>query len=126
MFDRVQVRVAPTQDVGKMLQGLHEIPVEGESDIIRAVQTAQLALKHRMNKNQRQRIVLFVGSPIVGQLSFYEYLVAYQSFSNVLFDGIRLSMIFQSASEKQLELLGRTLKKNNVSLGEYSRIIEGN
>lgn len=83
--DRVQVRVAPTQDVGKMLQGLHEIPVEGESDIIRAVQTAQLALKHRMNKNQRQRIVLFVGSPI-------------------------------SASEKQLELLGRTLKKNNVSL----------
>ncbi|XP_055388796.1 uncharacterized protein LOC129617716, partial [Condylostylus longicornis] len=59
--------------------------IEGDADVIRAVQTAQLALKHRMNKNQRQRIVLFVGSPVV-------------------------------ASEKQLELLGKTLKKNNVSL----------
>ena len=27
-------------------------------------QVAQLALKHRQNKNQRQRIVIFVGSPI--------------------------------------------------------------
>ena len=29
-----------------------------------AVQIAQLALKHRENKNQRQRIVVFVGSPL--------------------------------------------------------------
>ena len=27
-------------------------------------QVAQLALKHRQNKNQRQRIVCFVGSPV--------------------------------------------------------------
>lgn len=67
---RVKVRVAPTQDLGKMLQGLHEIPIDGEADIVRAVQTAQLALKHRMNKNQRQRIVLFVGSPIVSRSDF--------------------------------------------------------
>lgn len=36
------VRVAPTQDLGKMLQGLHEIPIEGEPDVIRAIQTAQV------------------------------------------------------------------------------------
>lgn len=29
-----------------------------------SIQIAQLALKHRENKNQRQRIVVFVGSPI--------------------------------------------------------------
>lgn len=29
-----------------------------------SVQIAQLALKHRQNKNQRQRIVIFIGSPI--------------------------------------------------------------
>lgn len=28
------------------------------------MQIAQLALKHRENKNQRQRIVVFVGSPL--------------------------------------------------------------
>merc|ERR1719301_293409 len=30
-----------------------------------SVAVAQLALKHRQNKNQRQRIVVFAGSPIV-------------------------------------------------------------
>lgn len=38
--------------------------IEGSSNIARSVQIAQLALKHRQNKNQRSRLVLFVGSPI--------------------------------------------------------------
>lgn len=36
----------------------------GKSNIVSALKTAQLALKNRVNKNQRQRIILFVGSPI--------------------------------------------------------------
>jgi len=44
-----------------------------------------LALKHRQNKNQKQRIVAFVGSPV-------------------------------TATERELEVLGKNLKKNNVSL----------
>lgn len=43
------------------LQGME---IEGSSNIARSVQIAQLALKHRQNKNQRPRLVLFVGSPI--------------------------------------------------------------
>jgi len=42
-------------------------------------------LKHRQNKNQRQRIVAFVGSPIINEV-------------------------------KELERLGKNLKKNNVSI----------
>lgn len=38
--------------------------IEGTANIARSVQIAQLALKHRQNKNQRTRLVLFVGSPI--------------------------------------------------------------
>ena len=38
--------------------------MEGEADLSSSVLIAQLALKHRQNKNQRQRIVLFVGSPV--------------------------------------------------------------
>ena len=39
--------------------------IEGASNIAKSVQIAQLALKHRQNKNQRPRLVLFVGSPIL-------------------------------------------------------------
>ncbi|KDD74178.1 hypothetical protein H632_c1509p1 [Helicosporidium sp. ATCC 50920] len=38
--------------------------VEGDVHLSTAIQIAQLALKHRENKNQRQRIVIFIGSPI--------------------------------------------------------------
>jgi hypothetical protein len=38
--------------------------VGGKADVAGAVQVAQLALKHRRNKNGGQRVVVFVGSPI--------------------------------------------------------------
>lgn len=59
-----RVLVTPTPDLGKVLNCMTDIPIEGETNIAAAVQIAQLALKHRQNKNQRQRIVLFIGSPI--------------------------------------------------------------
>ncbi|CAN1192512.1 26S proteasome non-ATPase regulatory subunit 4 homolog [Linum perenne] len=60
----VRVLTAPTTDLGKLLLCMHGLEIGGEVNISSAVQIAQLALKHRQNKNQRQRIVLFVGSPI--------------------------------------------------------------
>jgi len=35
--------------------------VGGEINLTAAIQIAQLALKHRQNKNQRQRIIVFAG-----------------------------------------------------------------
>mmetsp|Transcript_32763 Transcript_32763/g.53151 ORF Transcript_32763/g.53151 Transcript_32763/m.53151 type:complete len:148 (+) Transcript_32763:34-477(+) len=58
------VLVTPTTDLGKILQCLHTIKVQGNADFENGVQIAQLALKHRQNKNQRQRIIVFVGSPL--------------------------------------------------------------
>lgn len=83
--EHVEVRVTPTQDLGQMLKGLHDIPVGGKCDIVLALQTAQLALKHRVNKNQRQRIVVFIASPI-------------------------------EVTDRQLDIVGKNLKKNNVQL----------
>ena len=40
------------------------LEIEGEANLCSSVQIAQLALKHRQNKNQRQRIVIFMGSPL--------------------------------------------------------------
>lgn len=59
-----EVLVTPTQDIGKILTALHTLKISGDADITTGIQIAQLALKHRQNKNQRQRIVVFVGSPL--------------------------------------------------------------
>lgn len=59
-----RVLVTPTPDLGKVLNSMTDIAIEGESNIATSVQIAQLALKHRQNKNQRQRIVIFAGSPV--------------------------------------------------------------
>lgn len=58
--------------------------------LITALSIAQLALKHRQNKNQRQRIVLFLHSPI------------------------------PTADADALLRLGKKLKKNNVSVDVVS------
>jgi len=62
---RIEVHVAPCRSPGKILKALtKEIKISGKSDVLGALKTAQLALKNRQNKNLRQRIILFVGSPI--------------------------------------------------------------
>lgn len=59
-----QVLVTPTPDLGKVLNAMQGMRIEGDVNLATSVQIAQLALKHRQNKNQRQRVVIFVGSPI--------------------------------------------------------------
>jgi 26S proteasome regulatory subunit N10 len=56
--------VTPTNDLGKLMSALGKAIIGGLSDLQTSIQVAQLALKHRENKNQRQRIVVFVGSPV--------------------------------------------------------------
>lgn len=59
------VLVTPTSDLGKVLQAMQKMKIDGHvPHLSTSVQIAQLALKHRENKNQRQRIVVFIGSPI--------------------------------------------------------------
>lgn len=58
------ILVTPTNDIGKLLSAANKAEIGGVSDLITSIQVAQLALKHRENKNQRQRVVVFVGSPI--------------------------------------------------------------
>lgn len=41
-----------------------QVKAGGSSNFIAGLKTAHLALKNRTNKSQRQRIVLFVGSPV--------------------------------------------------------------
>merc|ERR1711865_267083 len=59
-----RVLVTPTNDVGKILACLHSVKIEGAANVLSSLRIAQLALKHRVHKNHKPRIVLFVGSPI--------------------------------------------------------------
>jgi len=61
-------------------------------DIPTALSVAQLALKHRQNKNLRQRIILFIGSPLEGS----------------------------GADEKAMVKLAKKLKKNNIAVDVVS------
>lgn len=60
-----EVMVTLTSDIGKVLTALHNVKLSGNAHFTTGVQIAQLALKHRQNKNQKQRIIVFVGSPVV-------------------------------------------------------------
>lgn len=50
--------------MGRLLSSLSRAQIGGTADLITAIQIAQLALKHRENKNARQRVVVFAASPI--------------------------------------------------------------
>ncbi|EPS38542.1 hypothetical protein H072_7698 [Dactylellina haptotyla CBS 200.50] len=59
-----EVLATLTADFGKILSGLHSTKISGNCHLATGIQVAGLALKHRQNKTQRQRIIAFVGSPI--------------------------------------------------------------
>ncbi|KAA3482262.1 26S proteasome non-ATPase regulatory subunit 4-like protein [Gossypium australe] len=60
----VRVLTTPTSDLGKILACMHGLEMGGEMNLAAGIQIAQLALKHRQNKLQHQRIIVFAGSPI--------------------------------------------------------------
>ncbi|OCK75939.1 26S proteasome non-ATPase-like protein regulatory subunit 4 [Lepidopterella palustris CBS 459.81] len=53
-----------TTDVGKILDGLHRTKIKGSSHFSTGINVAALALKHRQNKSQKQRIIVFTCSAI--------------------------------------------------------------
>lgn len=59
-----RILVTSTRDDAQVFSCLHDVKFDGASDVIAGIQKAQLALKHRQNLMQRQRIVVFVLSPI--------------------------------------------------------------
>jgi 26S proteasome regulatory subunit N10 len=60
-----EVLTTLTTNFGNILDGLHRTKIGGGGCFFgRGVNIASLALKHRQNKSQRQRVVVFVCSPI--------------------------------------------------------------
>ncbi|KAK5941424.1 proteasome regulatory particle base subunit rpn10 [Knufia obscura] len=85
-----QVLNTPTTNFGAVLAGLHETKIKGSIRLGTAISVAMLALKHRANKSQRQRVIVLTCSEIDSK------------------DG--------NDSEKELIKLAKKCKKNNVSV----------
>jgi 26S proteasome regulatory subunit N10 len=85
------VLVTHTKELGQILEAVHQTSTNlgRTASIPTAIAIAQLALKHRQNKNLRQRVVVFVGSPLEDA---------------------------SAEAERALVRLAKKLKKNNVAL----------
>ncbi|XP_022086681.1 26S proteasome non-ATPase regulatory subunit 4-like isoform X2 [Acanthaster planci] len=66
-LSNVKVLVTLSSDVGRILASLHQTQPNGDLTFITGIRVAHLALKHRMGKNHRMRIIAFVGSPITNE-----------------------------------------------------------
>lgn len=80
----------PTTNYGAVLAGLHETKIKGQVRLGTAISVAMLALHHRANKSQRQRIVVLICSELD------------QKFGD------------KNDTEKELIKLAKKCKKNNV------------
>lgn len=85
-----EVLLTNAREIGQLNQAVHEArkKLSGTANVPTAINVAQLALKHRQNKTQKQRIIVFLGSPLEGP----------------------------DTDEQSLMKLAKKLKKNNIAL----------
>ena len=69
---RVELHLTQTNEIGDLINCIGNININGNSDCLKAIKIAQLSLKHRMNKAQRQRIIIFIGHPLEGNEEDFE------------------------------------------------------
>ncbi|KIY03607.1 uncharacterized protein Z520_00298 [Fonsecaea multimorphosa CBS 102226] len=87
-----KVLTTPTNNYGAILAGLHETKIKGHIRLGTAISVAMLALHHRANKSQRQRIVVLICSELDPKFGD------------------------KNDTEKELIKLAKKCKKNNVSV----------
>ena len=110
--DGIEVLVSPTEDIGKVLAAFSRVNIGGKTDFSSAVQIAQLALKHRKNKNGGQRIIAFVGSPIIDDVNNLKKIGKQLKKNNVAVDVISMGETDEN-HEKLVEFINATNSNDN-------------
>lgn len=111
----VELLVSPTDDIGKLLSCLHSVRMGGRVDMAGAVQVAQLALKHRRNKNGSQRVVVFVCSPVEADAKTLVKVGKQLKKNGIAVDVVSLGEIEEN-QEKLQEFVEATNSNNNSHL----------
>lgn len=116
----IEVHVAPTRSLGAIMTTIQkEVRIGGESNFIGALKTAHLVLKNRPNKSQRQRIIMFVGSPLMEDERVLERLGKMFKKNNVAVDivnfGTENCSGAQTRNPELLELFVQTVNSSDNS-----------
>ncbi|KAH0691933.1 hypothetical protein KY289_019291 [Solanum tuberosum] len=110
----VRVLITPTSDFGEMLSCINGLNIGGEMNLAAGLQVAQLALKHRQNKKQHQRIILFAGSPVKEDKRVLEMIGRRLNKHRVALDVINFGQEDNRKAEK-LEALVAAVNNNDNS-----------
>jgi 26S proteasome regulatory subunit N10 len=111
----VDLLVSPTQEAGKVLASFSKIKLSGKADLTTSIQIAQLALKHRKNKNGSQRIIVFVGCPVQESAEALQKLGKQLKKNNIAVDIISMGEVDLN-DVKLLDLINATNTNDNCHL----------
>ncbi|KFH43602.1 26S proteasome non-ATPase regulatory subunit-like protein [Hapsidospora chrysogenum ATCC 11550] len=112
-----EVLVTLTTEHGKVLEGLHRTKKKlgGSSHLKTSIQVAALALKHRQNRSQRQRIIVFVCSPIADEQKELVQLAKKMKKGNTTVDFVLFGELEDEETQKKLEAFNEAVKNNDGS-----------
>ncbi|WEW58596.1 proteasome regulatory particle base subunit rpn10 [Emydomyces testavorans] len=109
-----EVLVTFTADIGKILEGLHRTKIRGNAHLSSSIQVAHLALKHRKERAQRQRIIVFTCSPVVEDEKSIVKLAKKMKKHNVNIDFVAFGDL-DSDTIKKLEAFHENVNSGNSS-----------
>ncbi|XLR00156.1 hypothetical protein S83_066354, partial [Arachis hypogaea] len=90
------------------------LEIGGDMNLAAGIQVAQLALKHRQNKKQQQRIIVFAGSPLKHEKKVLEMIGRKLKKNNVALDIVNFSEEDEGKTEK-LEALLAAVNNNDTN-----------
>ena len=114
---RVEVNCTLTNDESTLSHSMDKIRLNGECDFTTSLRIAMLCLKHRSNTSQRERIILFVGSPVKNTVKEVQIVGRFLRKNNVAMDIISFGHVDENR-EKLNELLNCVKNENNSSIIE--------
>ncbi|KAI1826476.1 26S proteasome non-ATPase regulatory subunit 4 [Xylaria intraflava] len=106
-----------TRDRGNLLEGMHRTQkkISGSLHLTTGIQVAGLALKHRQNRSQRQRVIAFVCSPVADEEKKLVSLAKKMKKLNVDVDFILFGDLDENDNQKKLEAFNNTVKSSGNS-----------
>ncbi|KND90213.1 26S proteasome non-ATPase regulatory subunit 4 [Tolypocladium ophioglossoides CBS 100239] len=109
-----EVLVTLTTEQGKILEGLHRTKkkIGGSSHLKIGI---QLALKHRQNRSQRQRIIVFICSPIEEDEKELTQLAKKMKTGNISVDFILFGDLDDDDTQKKLQAFNDAVKGSEGS-----------
>jgi hypothetical protein len=112
LYHSVEVLVSPTENIGKILSTFAEIQPSGAPDFAVSVSIAQLALRHRKNKNGGQRIIIFIGSPVTSDAKELKKMGSLLKKNNIAVDVVVMGE-HEEVQEKMAELVNAANTNDN-------------